>query len=68
MELEAESTWKSRNDVRIPGDEGTRISLADLTGEGPYPAYRVYFNYAISPRSGLRLLYAPLQQRGDSTA
>ena len=35
--------------------------MAVLTGEGPYPAYRVYFNYAISPRSGLRLLYAPLR-------
>lgn len=61
VELEGGAAWQSRNDVGIPGDGGTRFSLADLTGEGPYAAYRVYVNYAMSPRSGLRLLYAPLR-------
>ena len=67
VELEAAQVWQSRNDVRIPGDGGTRFSLADLTGKGPYPAYRIYFNYNINPRSGLRLLYAPLRLTGTGT-
>lgn len=61
IEFESGAAWQSRNDVRIPGDDGTRFSLADLTGEGPYPAYRIYFNHALTARSGLRLLYAPLR-------
>lgn len=61
VELEGGAVWQSRNDVGIPGDGGTRFSLADLTGEGPYAAYRVYVNYTSSPRFGWRLLYAPLR-------
>jgi len=67
VELEAAQVWQSRNDVRIPGDDGTRFSLADVTGKGPYSAYRIYFNYNINPRSGLRLLYAPLRLTGTGT-
>lgn len=61
IELETGYAWQSRNDVRIPGDSGTRFALDELTGEGPYPAYRIYFNYPINRHHGLRFLYAPLR-------
>jgi hypothetical protein len=53
--------WQSRNDVQVPNDQGgTRFSLVDLVGHGPYPAFRFYFTWRISARHDLRLLLAPL--------
>ena len=61
LELEAGPTWQSKNDVQIPNDElGTRFSLKDLVGAGPWPAARVYFTWNINQKNGLRLLLAPL--------
>jgi len=61
LELEAGATWQSSNDVQIPNSElGTRFSLKDLVGVGPWPAGRVYFTWNINQRHGLRVLLAPL--------
>lgn len=61
IELELGPVWQSRNDVQIPNDEsGTRFSLTDLTGNGPWPAGRLYFTWNINDRHGLRALAAPL--------
>jgi hypothetical protein len=61
LELEAGPVWQSSNDVQIPNDEtGTRFSLKDLVGTGPWPAGRVYFTWNINQKHGLRLLLAPL--------
>jgi hypothetical protein len=61
VELEAGPVWQSKNDVQIPNDEtGTRFSLKDLAGTGPWPAGRFYFSWNIKGRHGLRLLLAPL--------
>ena len=61
VEIEAGPVWQSRNDVQIPNtDEGTRFSLVDLAGKGPWPSARLYFTWNINPRHGLRLLLAPL--------
>jgi len=61
LEVEAGSTWQSSNDVQVPNTlEGTRFSLKDLVGQGPWLAGRVYFTWNISPRNGVRLLLAPL--------
>lgn len=61
IELEAGSTWQSRNKVEIPNDgTATRFSLKDLTGSGPWPAGRVTFHWNFNDRHGLRLLAAPL--------
>lgn len=61
VELELGPVWQSRNDVQIPNDEsGTRFSIADLTGPGPWPAGRLYFTWNINDRHGLRALAAPL--------
>jgi hypothetical protein len=60
-EIEAGPVWQTRNDVQIPNtQEGTRFSLVDLVGKGPYPAGRLYFTWNITDKHGLRLLLAPL--------
>jgi hypothetical protein len=61
IELEAGPVWQSRNDVQIPNDQnGTRFSLSDLVGKGPWTAGRLYLTWNINPRHGLRVLLAPL--------
>jgi hypothetical protein len=60
-ELEIGPAWQSRNDVQIPNtQEGTRFSLVDLVGHGPWPAGRLYLTWNISERHSLRALLAPL--------
>jgi hypothetical protein len=61
LELEAGPVWQASNDVQIPNDStGTRFSLEELVGSGPWPAGRVYLTWNINPKHGLRLLLAPL--------
>ena len=61
LELEAGPVWQTSNDVQVPNDEtGTRFSLADLVGSGPWPAGRAYLTWNLNDRHGLRLLLAPL--------
>ena len=61
LELEAGPVWQSRNDVQVPNtDEGTRFSLVDLVGNGPWPAGRLYLTWNINDRHSLRGLLAPL--------
>lgn len=60
VELEAGATWQSYNDVRIPNDSrGTRLSLRELAGSGPWASGRVYLTRQAGRRHGLRLLLAP---------
>jgi len=61
VELEVGPVWQSSNDVQIPNDaDGTRFSLVDLAGYGPWPAGRLYLTWNINDRHGLRALAAPL--------
>lgn len=66
LELEVESggVWFSRNDTRIPGDEGTKFDFLDLTGDGPDPYVQFYATHAINERHALRLTLAPLTVEG----
>lgn len=60
VELEGGFLWQTVNDVQIPNSaEGTRFSLVDLAGKGPYPAGRLYITWNINEKHGLRLLLAP---------
>jgi hypothetical protein len=59
--VEAGPVWQSSNDVQIPGDSGTRFSLADFAGSGPFLSYRIELAYEISPRHSLRFLLAPFE-------
>ncbi len=61
IELEGGAVWQSLNDVQVPNDEtGTRFSIIDVTGNGPWPAARLYLTWNINDRHGLRALLAPL--------
>jgi hypothetical protein len=61
LEVEAGPVWQTINDVQIPNDEtGTRFSLVDVVGKGPWPAGRVYLSWNLSEKRSLRALYAPL--------
>jgi len=61
IDLEAGPVWQSRNNVQIPNtDEGTRFSLVDLAGKGPWPAVRLYLTWNINNRHSFRGLLAPL--------
>jgi hypothetical protein len=59
MSLEGDYTWQSLNDVRIPGDTGTKFSLSDFNN-GPFPSWRLYLGYKWDKRHEVRALYAPL--------
>lgn len=61
VSLEAGATWQSRNDVRVPGDGGSRFAFDSLTGSGPYPLARVTADYDLGERHALRVVYAPLR-------
>jgi hypothetical protein len=68
IELEAGLVWQTRNDVQIPNtDAGTRFSLVDLAGKGPWPAGRLYFTWNINNRHSLRALLAPLSYTETGT-
>lgn len=60
FELEAGAVWQSRNKVQIPNDpSGSRFSLKELVGQGPWAVGRVYLTWNLNRRHGLRLLLAP---------
>jgi hypothetical protein len=68
FELEGGAVWQSRNDVQIPNTgEGTRFSLVDVIGNGPWPAGRLYVTWNINQRHALRALAAPLSITETST-
>jgi hypothetical protein len=61
LELELGPVWQSRNTVQIPNTEaGTRFSLKELVGTGPWAAGRVYFTWNLNRKHSLRLTAAPL--------
>jgi hypothetical protein len=67
IELEGGPVWQTRNDVRIPNEGGTQLSLVDLIGSGPFASVRLEVSYNISRRHGLRLVLAPLTISGTGT-
>lgn len=61
IEVEGGLFWQSRNDVQIPNDEsGTRYSLTDLVGSGPWAAVRLHLTWNLNERHALRAVLAPL--------
>lgn len=61
VEIEGGPLWQSRNDVQIPNDDdGTRFSLLDIAGSGPWVGARLYLAWNLNERHGLRGLLAPL--------
>lgn len=66
LDLEGASAWQARNQFRIPGTTGTRVSLEDYA-RGPAAALRATLVWHVSERSSLRLLAAPLRLNVDFT-
>ncbi len=61
IDLEAGAAGTGYNDVRIPGDQGTRFSLKDdLTPKTEF-YYRIRTGYTIKNRHTLSLLYSPFE-------
>ena len=61
VELEGGAIWQSLNNVQLPNDaSGTRFSLVDVIGNGPWPGARLYATWNINEKHGVRLLLAPL--------
>ncbi len=66
LELEGGAAWQLRNDVAVPGDTGTRLSIDDAN-PGPFGAVRGTLWYDLGERSSLRLLAAPLRATATLT-
>ena len=60
LELEVSPVWQSTNNARIPNSGGTKFSLRDIQGSGPFAGGRVSLSYAPSEKHELRLMAAPL--------
>ena len=60
-EVEGSVVFSSRNDARIPGDGGTKISFIDDLSTNPAPAFRLRLGYRFADRHLVTALYAPLQ-------
>ena len=61
LKLSLGASWQQSNDVQIPNDNtGTRFSLNDLAGSGPWPGVRLEGIWNINDKHGIRLLLAPL--------
>lgn len=70
IDIEAGPVWQTRNTVQIPNtNAGTRFSLVDLVGKGPWPAARLYLTWNITNRHSLCVLLAPLSytEKGSFT-
>jgi len=61
IELELGPVWQTRNDVQVPNDAlGTRFSLVDALGRGPWPTGRLYATWHLAEKHAIRVLLAPL--------
>ena len=66
VNLETGAVWQNRNDVRIPGDSGTRYSIADIAGEGPFQFYRFEYFFNLSEKNQLRFHFLAIHLLGGS--
>jgi hypothetical protein len=61
VELDTGEAWQSRNDVQIPNNDGTRFSLKDIAGPGPFPFYRLELIFNLKSRHSWRFVFAPFE-------
>jgi hypothetical protein len=67
VDVEAGVVLASRNDTRIPGNNGSDLSLVNDLSTSPAPAFRLRLGYRIAERHLLSALYAPLQINARGT-
>jgi len=66
VDVEGGVAFTGYNDVQIPTDTGTRISLKDDTSSASALAFRIRAGYTIFDRHTFMLLAAPLTVRGSA--
>jgi hypothetical protein len=67
IDVETGAVFTGYNNVHIPGDMGTFISLKDdLTPKAAF-FYRARLNYTIKSRHTISLLYAPLETKSEGS-
>jgi len=67
VELEAGAAFTGYNDVKIPSDTGSMISLAADTPPDPALALRARLGWTFADRHSVMILAAPLTVRGSGT-
>jgi len=67
LDLEAGAAFSGYNDVRIPGDTGTRFSLTEDLETDPAAYWRVRLSYTLGERHTLSVLAAPLRLEAEGT-
>lgn len=60
-EVEAGTAWATRNDVRIPGAGGTKLSLVRDLDAGAAPVFRARVGALLAERHRLSLAWAPVR-------
>jgi len=70
LHIDVEGSWVSSgyNDVRIPGDGGTDVSLTDDLETDPKIVGRARLGYTFSERHTFSALYAPLTLKASGVA
>ena len=66
-DIEAGVVFATRNDTRIPGNDGSDLSLVDDLQTAPAPAFRLRLGYRLGQRHVVTALYAPLQVNARGT-
>jgi hypothetical protein len=67
-QIEGSVVVASRNDLRIPGKGGTKISLVNDLSTAAAPAFRFRLGYRIANRHLITALYAPLHLSATGSA
>lgn len=67
VDTEAGVAFVSRNDARIPGNQGTTLSLVDDLHTPATPVFRLRLGYRFGQRHFVTALYAPLQLNATGT-
>ena len=67
VDVEGGAAFTGYNDVRIPAETGSRISLADDAASDPALVLRIRVGYEFAGRHSVSLLAAPLTVRGSGT-
>lgn len=67
LDIESGAIIVGYNDVRIPGDAGTLLSLTDDLSSKPTAFVRLRAGYTIKSRHTISVLYAPLTVKSDGS-
>lgn len=67
VNLETGAVFNGYNDVRIPGDNGTRFSLTDDLESRNEMFFRLKASYVLNKRHTFSILYAPLETKSEGS-